>query len=86
MDEMSGWTMILIGLAIAYALVAVVSYVGALNDKRYSDRYRKENARHVMFGALRGMTIFIVVVAIALTAFVFVGSGVYNLINPMPEY
>lgn len=83
---MSGWTMILIGLAIAYALVAVVSYVGALSDKRYSERYRKENARHEMFVALRGMTIFIVIVAVALTAFVFVGSGIYNVINPMPTY
>lgn len=83
---MSPWIAILLGLALIYTVVGSSAYFAARTDTRYSDRYRKENARHTMFTALMDLTIFLVIVAIGITAIMLVGYGVLNLIDPYGPY
>lgn len=81
---MSPWAMILLGLALVYVVVGIFSYFEARTDTRYSDQYNKKNARHKMFSALMGLTVFLVVVAIGITAFILVGTGLLDLLDPYP--
>lgn len=79
---MSPWAMILLGIALVYVVVGIFSYFEARTDTRYSDQYNKKNARHKMFAHLMGLTVFLVVVAVAITAFVLVSTGILDLLDP----